>query len=130
MRANRGADTRPELELRRALHARGLRYRANFRVRAPELSVLADVVFPRLRVVVFVDGCFWHGCPEHCRVPERNSVYWQAKINRNRRRDAAVTVALNDSGWRVIRTWEHEPVAGSVAKIEAALSAASPTFTE
>ena len=90
----------------------------------------ADIVFPRRRLVVFVDGCFWHGCPEHCRVPTRNRTYWQAKLERNMTRDARVGAALTAAGWRVLRVWEHEVLERAVSevleravsKVEAALS--------
>ena len=107
MRATKGADTAPEMALRRALHRRGLRF---FKSRRPEptLRSVADLVFPRARVCVFVDGCFWHGCPIHFRTPKRNGAWWTAKIDGNRARDDRHTLALTDHGWHVIRLWEHE----------------------
>jgi DNA mismatch endonuclease (patch repair protein) len=107
MRANRRRDTGPELRLRSALHALGLRFRVD---RRPEIAIAcrADVVFSRRRVAVFVDGCFWHGCPTHYVVPSTNRAYWTAKIEGNRRRDSAMAVALEAAGWRVVRVWEHE----------------------
>jgi DNA mismatch endonuclease (patch repair protein) len=76
-----------------------------------------------VRVAVFVDGCFWHGCPQHCRMPTRNRSYWEAKIGRNRERDATISAALIQGGWTVVRVWEHEPVTAAAARIGAALSA-------
>jgi DNA mismatch endonuclease, patch repair protein len=122
MQGNRRADTAPEIALRRRLHAAGLRFRKDHRVEVEGARARADIVFPRRRVAVFVDGCYWHGCPDHCRMPARNADYWQAKIGRNRERDERVTAALSASGWRVVRVWEHEPVEAAVALVRAALS--------
>jgi DNA mismatch endonuclease (patch repair protein) len=130
MRGNRRTDTKPETELRCALHARGLRFRKDFRVSTEKgANTRADIVFPRQRVAVFIDGCFWHGCPEHCRVPARNREYWVAKIGRNRVRDESLTAALEESGWHVLRIWEHVPLGIAADCIEAALSADVTTFT-
>ncbi|MFG2333389.1 very short patch repair endonuclease [Streptomyces sp. NPDC048604] len=114
MQANRSRDTKPELALRRAVHARGLRYRVATRP-VPTLRRTADLVFPRQKVAIFLDGCFWHGCPEHHTQAARNSEYWTAKVRRNRERDLDTTTRLTDEGWLVIRFWEHEdPVAAAV----------------
>ena len=121
MRANRSAGTKPELALRRALFAAGLRYRVNLKVSVPGRSVRPDVVFTRARVAVFVDGCFWHGCPSHGRMPSDPSGYWHKKIARNQERDSAVDQALRESGWQVIRLWEHTATEESVARVWAAL---------
>jgi DNA mismatch endonuclease (patch repair protein) len=110
MKGNRRAGTRPEQAVRSALHARGLRFRKDFLLRAGDVRVKADVVFTRPRVVVMVDGCFWHCCPEHGRVPKPNAHYWPAKLERNRQRDARVNAALRADGWLVLRFWEHEVV--------------------
>lgn len=99
----RSRDTKPELVLRRALFQRGLR----FRVRTT-LKGKPDVVFTRARLSIFVDGCFWHGCPEHGTNPKSNSSYWDAKLARNRERDAEVTAALEAEGWEVVRYWDHD----------------------
>ena len=125
MQGNRRVDTTPEIRLRRALHASGLRFRKDFVVRADGLRAKADVVFTRRRVAVFIDGCFWHGCEEHCRMPKRNRDYWEAKIGRNRERDALVSAALEAAGWRVVRIWEHESIEQGADRVRAALSAAS-----
>jgi len=117
-------DTRPELELRRVLHARGRRYFVDRPV--PGLSrCRPDLLFPRLRVAVFVDGCFWHACPEHCHPPRRNTEYWQAKLHDNRRRDVATTARLEAAGWRVVRGWEHEPAEELAARVERVLDEAA-----
>ncbi len=100
-------DTTPELALRRELHRRGHRYWVD-KAPLPGLRRRADLVFPRLRVAVYVDGCFWHRCPEHGNVPRANGAYWQPKLERNVARDRAVDAALSQAGWRVLRAWEHE----------------------
>lgn len=107
MQANRSRDTGPELALRRLLHARGLRYRVAARP-LPELRRTADIVFRRARVAVFIDGCYWHGCPEHYRVPRHHTGYWSVKIATNVERDRDTDVKLLEAGWMVLRFWEHE----------------------
>ncbi len=121
MQGNRRVDTKPEVELRRLLFRSGLRFRKDYRISAGDVSARADVVFTRRRVAVFVDGCYWHGCPRHCRIPTRNRDYWTAKIERNRERDARVSQGLCDAGWTVVRVWEHEPRAQALARICRAL---------
>lgn len=110
MRGNLRVDTRPEMLIRSALHERGLRYRKHLRISLGRGSVCPDVVFPKARVAVFVDGCFWHRCPEHGVQPRFNPGYWDPKLERNTRRDQFVTEALKQAGWTVVRVWEHEPV--------------------
>jgi DNA mismatch endonuclease (patch repair protein) len=107
MRGNRGRDTAPERRLRTLLHARGLRYRVSTRP-SPSLRRTADIVFPKAHVAIFVDGCYWHGCPEHYRPARTNSEFWRMKIAENQRRDAETNCALADQGWTVVRCWEHE----------------------
>ncbi|RQW84068.1 very short patch repair endonuclease [Micromonospora globispora] len=116
MQANTGRDTRPELALRRAVHALGLRYYVN---RRPIKSVrrTADLLFPRLRLAVFLDGCFWHGCPDHHTVAKRNAAFWAEKVSTNRRRDAETNAVLATAGWIVVRIWEHEPAEEAAAKV-------------
>jgi DNA mismatch endonuclease (patch repair protein) len=123
MQGNKRVDTAPEINLRRALHASGLRFRKDFVVRVADAKAKADIVFTRRRLVVFIDGCFWHGCPAHCRMPTRNRDYWEAKIGRNRERDEHVTAALTAAGWQVVRIWEHEPVEQATARVRSGLSA-------
>lgn len=108
MRRVRSRDTSCEMKLRSSLHRRGLRYSLK-----RKLPGSPDVVFVRARVAVFVDGCFWHGCPEHCRRPSSNRAYWVKKIDRNMARDERVTGELKDLGWRVVRIWEHEVTASA-----------------
>lgn len=117
MRANRGRDTHPELALRRLLHQRGLRYRVNARP-LPKIRRTADVVFPRYRVAVFVDGCFWHGCPQHYRPASRNAKFWQEKIEGNRKRDIDTDEKLTTAGWIVVRVWEHDDPGDAADHIE------------
>jgi DNA mismatch endonuclease, patch repair protein len=114
-------DTRPELELRRVLHARGLRYRVDV---APEpfLRGRADILFRRARVAVYVDGCFWHSCPEHGVLPKGNRDWWRAKLEATVSRDRATEEALNERGWTVVRVWEHEDSTQAADRIEAALT--------
>jgi DNA mismatch endonuclease (patch repair protein) len=99
----RSRDTYAELAVRRALWARGLRYRLR-----PKLPGTPDIVFPGPKVAVFVDGCFWHGCPEHYSAPLANERFWQEKLLRNRRRDQAADASLRDLGWLALRVWEHD----------------------
>lgn len=108
MRGNRNRDTGPEIALRRELHRRGCRFRLHRRI--PPARTYADIVFPRQRLAVFVDGCFWHQCPQHFRPSVKNSDYWSAKIDRNVARDRLNDRLMQEGGWTVIRIWEHEPV--------------------
>ncbi|WP_091970864.1 very short patch repair endonuclease [Propionibacterium cyclohexanicum] len=116
MRGNRSRDTKPELAVRRLLHARGLRYRVNARP-LPSSRRTADIVFPGKQIAVFIDGCFWHGCPEHYVPSKSNLAYWTPKIAANAVRDQETTQALSEAGWTVLRYWSHVPpdvVASSV----------------
>ncbi|MPY92267.1 MAG: DNA mismatch endonuclease Vsr [Acidimicrobiia bacterium] len=123
MQRQRSRDTAAEVALRRLLHSRGLRYRVHQRP-LPELRRIADLVFRPARVAVFVDGCFWHGCPDHGQREYRvNTWYWPEKIERNRRRDAETTTLLAAAGWQVIRVWEHERPEDAADRIGAALAA-------
>ncbi len=120
MRSNRGRDTSLELRVRRELHRRGLRYRVDVAPLAG-LRSRADIVFIRKRIAVYLDGCFWHGCPTHGVIPIAHSGYWTPKLARNQERDAEATHALEDAGWTVLRFWEHEDTNGVVSTIEAAV---------
>jgi DNA mismatch endonuclease (patch repair protein) len=107
MKSNRSRDTKPELRLRKVVHAQGLRYR----VAAPPIPGIrrtADLLFTRAKIAVFVDGCFWHGCPEHHTVAKTNAEFWAQKMEGNRRRDRDTDRLLTERGWLVIRMWEHE----------------------
>jgi DNA mismatch endonuclease (patch repair protein) len=117
MKKIRQSGTSAEMELRRALHARGLRYRVNVPI-LPDKRRRVDIAFPSARVAVFVDGCFWHGCPEHATWPASNADFWRQKIETNRRRDRDTDAQLEKSGWRVVRVWEHEDPGSAVTQIE------------
>lgn len=111
MSANRRRDTEPELRLRSQLHRRGLRFRVDFPIRVEgRRPVRPDIVFMGSRVAVFVDGCFWHGCPEHGSQPKSNTSYWEPKILRTQERDREADRALRNEGWWVLRFWEHDAV--------------------
>lgn len=103
MSRNRGRDTGPEMLLRRALWREGYRYRVQ-----SDLPGKPDVVFPRNKLAIFVDGCFWHSCPEHGASPKTNSEFWHEKLDRTVERDKEVSSLLKYNGWHVIRLWEHE----------------------
>ncbi len=121
MLANRRRDTSPEVAVRRRLHAAGLRYRVDF----PPLGDRrrADIVFTKQRIAVFIDGCFWHGCPHHATMPKRNADYWAPKLERNAQRDRETDLLLSEAGWISLRFWEHEPPESVAASIARALSA-------
>lgn len=107
MAHQRRRNTSPELAVRSVLHRHGMRYRVEFPL--PGLPRRrADIAFPRQKVAVFVDGCFWHGCPEHATVPHKNRLWWQEKLARNVVRDRETDAHLTMMGWVVIRCWEHE----------------------
>lgn len=120
MQANKGRDTKPELKLRSALHARGYRFRVNYRPVAG-LRRTADIAFTRWKLAVFVDGCFWHGCPQHGTWPKSNEAFWKQKIEGNRLRDSDTTRRLADAGWTSVRLWEHEPIETMLCAVENAL---------
>ncbi|MEU1512258.1 very short patch repair endonuclease [Streptomyces sp. NPDC005811] len=107
MQSNKGRDTKPELALRSAVHALGLRYIVSARP-LPKVRRTADLVFTRVRLAVFMDGCYWHGCPEHHTPAATNASYWTDKVETNRRRDRQTDQWLREAGWEVIRVWEHE----------------------
>jgi DNA mismatch endonuclease (patch repair protein) len=107
MRSNRGRDTGPELLLRRELHRLGLRYRVNVRVE-PTLRRTVDIAFTRAKLGVFVDGCFWHGCPVHGTSPKTNTDFWNPKSEGIKTRDLETSGALDRLGWGVLRFWEHD----------------------
>jgi DNA mismatch endonuclease, patch repair protein len=120
MRRQRSWDTKPELELRRELHRRGLRFFVHRRPIA-SLRRQADVLFPAVQIAVFVDSCFWHGCPEHATWPKANATWWREKIEKNRERDADTNDRLLAAGWLPIRVWEHDNLHDAADRIETAL---------
>jgi DNA mismatch endonuclease, patch repair protein len=113
-------DTKPELALRKVLHASGMRYRLGFQPIAG-LRRTPDILFTRQRVAVFVDGCFWHSCPEHGTMPKANAEWWASKLRRNVERDADTDRRLRDAGWTVVRIWEHEDSVAAATRVEAAV---------
>ncbi|MEU9337446.1 very short patch repair endonuclease [Streptomyces sp. NPDC048290] len=118
MQAIRNRDTKPEWLIRRLVHAQGLRYRVAAKP-LPGLRRTADLVFRPAKVAVFIDGCYWHGCPEHYVPPRTNSGYWSDKVARNMARDRDTDQRLTEAGWIVLRFWEHEPSEACAARIAA-----------
>ncbi|MFF4753121.1 very short patch repair endonuclease [Streptomyces sp. NPDC002514] len=108
-------DTAPEVAVRKLLHAAGLRYRVNFPVPGMPRRTI-DIAFSRVKVAVFLDGCFWHGCPEHATHPKANAEWWRQKLTKNIIRDQETTRHLESQGWTVLRFWEHE-VPKSIAEV-------------
>jgi DNA mismatch endonuclease (patch repair protein) len=124
MQGNRRRDTKPEMAVRRAVHALGLRYRVDTRP-LPDLNRRADLVFTRAKVAVFVDGCYWHGCPEHGTTAKTNATYWGPKIRRNRDRDGETDHLLVEAGWVSMRIWEHEDALEAAERIASVVRAVS-----
>jgi DNA mismatch endonuclease, patch repair protein len=124
MRRQGRRDTKPELAIRRRLHALGYRFRVDYKP-APDLRCRGDIVFTRKKLVVFVDGCFWHGCPIHATAPKNNAEWWREKLDANIARDRRTDSALEERGWRVLRLWEHESTDDAVVRIEGALNAST-----
>lgn len=116
MKAAKSRDTAPEIALRMALYSLGLRYRIDTRP-IKQLNRKADILFRLAKVVVFVDGCFWHGCPTHGTSAKANAEFWASKIKRNQERDLETTKLLRKAGWKVIRVWEHENPVRAAIKI-------------
>ncbi len=113
-------DTAVELAVRRLLHAAGLRYRVEYPVPGlPRRRI--DVAFPRAKVAVLIDGCFWHGCPQHATHPKANADWWRAKLERNMARDRETTEHLVAAGWAVLRFWEHEAPEDVAVRVAAAV---------
>jgi DNA mismatch endonuclease, patch repair protein len=126
MKANRRTNTKPELALRSALHALGYRYRKDYRLDLPARRVRPDIAFTSRKVAVFIDGCFWHACPDHGSKPKNNEWYWSPKLAGNVERDRAADAALLQAGWTVIRLWEHVPVDEALAMVIAAVGDPRP----
>lgn len=116
-KGNRRADTKPEVALRSNLHRRGLRFRKDFPIDSARRRVRPDIVFTKARVAVFVDGCFWHCCPDHHVTPRTNRDYWVPKLRRNVARDRETEALLASEGWWVVRVWEHESLEGAADRI-------------
>ncbi|WP_085167742.1 very short patch repair endonuclease [Mycobacterium sherrisii] len=127
MKGSKRADTMPERRLRSLLHQRGLRFRKDLRLDLPGGKVRPDVVFTRAKIAVFVDGCFWHACPDHSAPPRVNQWYWGPKLDRTRQRDAHNDEILAAAGWISIRVWEHEPPELVASRVEATYRARAST---
>lgn len=104
MRAVKAKDTKLEIAFRSALWKHGMRFCKHVK----SLPGKPDIVFPSLRMSIFIDSCFWHGCPIHFRIPKSNINYWEHKINRNRQRDEEINRKYKEMGWEIVRIWEHE----------------------
>lgn len=113
-------DTAAELAVRRLLHAAGLRYRVEYPVPGMGRRRI-DVAFTSVKVAVLIDGCFWHGCPEHATQPKSNADWWRQKLDRNMARDAETTEHLRAAGWEVLRFWEHEAPEEVALRVAAAV---------
>jgi DNA mismatch endonuclease (patch repair protein) len=123
MRRQARDSTGPEMKVRKLLHAQGLRYRVQ--VPVPDMTRRTmDICFQRAKVAVYIDGCFWHGCPKHATAPKANADWWRAKLERNQRRDVETSVHLEELGWTVMRFWAHEPPADVVEIIRVTVSSA------
>lgn len=121
MEAQRRKDTSPEVALRKMLFADGLRYRVNYKVPgAPRRTI--DIAFPSRRVAVFIDGCFWHGCPQHGLAPKHNGDWWASKLAKNHERDVETTGLLESQGWTVLRFWEHEDLTEEAARVKSVIA--------
>jgi DNA mismatch endonuclease (patch repair protein) len=116
MRRQRRRDTKPEMQVRRLLHAAGVRFRVDVKLES-DLRVRGDIVWHGRKVVVFMDGCFWHGCPTHATQPKANAAWWRAKLAANIIRDVQTDAELAGRGWTVLRYWEHEAPADVVTDI-------------
>ncbi|MFG2022932.1 very short patch repair endonuclease [Streptomyces sp. NPDC048825] len=120
-------NTTPEIAVRRLLHASGLRYRVNVQVPGMPRRTI-DIVFTKAKIAIFLDDCFWHGCPEHATQPKANAEWWRAKLDRNVARDLETTEHLTAAGWTVLRFWEHESAENVARRITASVTSkpASP----
>ena len=122
MRAIRRRDTTPELQIRSLPHQVGLRYRVDYRVGTGRSAPRPDIAFTRAKVAVFIDGCFWHRCPEHSTMPKTNRKFWAAKLQRNVERDRGTNRALEMMGWTLFRVWEHEDAHEALREIVACVA--------
>lgn len=128
MQGNRRSGTKPEKAIASELHRQGLRFRRDvyWKDEAAGVRTYIDIAFTAKRVAVFVDGCVWHGCPEHPFATKTNSAYWASKIDRNAARDRRVNAALRNAGWTVLRVWEHEDAPEAADRVGAVVRNARP----
>lgn len=117
MKANKRANTKPEMLVRSELHRMGLRFRIDHVIKTDGRKCRPDIVFTRIKLAVFIDGCFWHLCPDHGHIPKSNISYWETKLKRNCERDALDTIALENCGWNVLRIWEHFSIQEAIKMI-------------
>lgn len=122
MQANRRVNTGPERRVRSVLHHMGLRFRKDMRLDLEGGRVRPDIVFTRAKIAVFVDGCYWHSCPQHGARPKANAEFWSAKLARNVARDRRADDVLDAAGWTVLRVWEHEEPSQAACRIHLALA--------
>lgn len=121
MQNNTGRETKPEKILRKYLRQSGFRFHSNVKPMS-DLNIKADIVFKKQRLCIFIDGCFWHGCPNHFKIPNTNSSWWREKIMDNRMRDMRQTKLLRRNNWKVIRFWEHQIIPDYLEKIKQTIS--------
>jgi len=124
MKAVRQTGTAGETKLRRALHRLGLRFRVDYRLKMSGQALRADIAFPRQQLSIYVDGCFWHSCPDHGTMPKTNVDYWRVKLAENVERDRRSDRLLRECGWTPIRVWEHELRGDRVDDVADAIAAA------
>ena len=129
MRANRRSNTQPEVRIRSLLHRAGFRFRKDHAIKLGSEKVRPDVVFSKKQLAVFIDGCFWHNCPEHGRIPRLNAEYWRLKLAYNSDRDRQSNLALENAGWLVLRIWEHVQPNDAVNQIAKCLDSKSNNRT-
>ena len=123
MRSNRCKDTKPEREIRSLIFKNGYRFRKNYPIRLSNNKLCRiDIAFLRSKIAIFIDGCFWHGCPIHHRLPKTNTDYWIPKFERNKKRDEMNQNLLESDGWVVLRLWEHETMIEMYSKITHVIS--------
>lgn len=123
MKKVRVRDTEEEMAVRRWLFAQGFRYRVQYRPKEPKIGRSSiDIAFPGKQIAIFIDGCFWHGCPEHGAIPKANSEWWSNKLDENHESDRRVTKILQEAGWTVLRFWTHQPPTEIVEEIAGILN--------
>lgn len=116
MRANPRSGTKPEVAIRSLLHRAGKRFRKDYPIRVGGQLTRPDIVFPRQKIAIYIDGCFWHACPKHRTTPKHNAWYWLPKLRRNAERDRYATARLRRQGWQVVRAWEHEDASAVLSR--------------